>query len=227
MGTILIIDDDDQLRRSFEKLLKDEGYTVESAPSGEAGLKRVRASVFDLAILDMLLPGMNGLKVCRELREKKSSTPVLMLTAKGEEVDKVLGLEIGADDYMTKPFSIRELLARIKAHLRREKREIQNLPQCYAFGDSEVDFVHFKAKCRGRESELTSLEVSILKYLIAHKGVVVTREALLDKVWGYEHFPTTRTIDNHILKLRKKIEDDPSRPRHIFSIYGEGYRFME
>jgi DNA-binding response OmpR family regulator len=224
---ILIIEDEADLVKGLKLNLLDEGYEVHWAADGREGLRKALEGAHDLIILDIMLPVMNGLKVCRELRENKSSTPVLMLTAKGEEVDKVLGLEIGADDYMTKPFSIRELLARIKAHLRREKRDIQNLPQCYAFGNAEVDFVHFKARCGKRESDLTSLEVSILKYLIAHKGEVVTRDDLLDQVWGYERFPTTRTIDNHILKLRKKIEDDPSRPKHIFSIYGEGYRFVD
>jgi two-component system alkaline phosphatase synthesis response regulator PhoP len=150
-----------------------------------------------------------------------------MLTAKGEEIDKVVGLEIGADDYMTKPFSVRELLARIKAHLRRERREPARVPKTCVFGEVSIDFARFKVRRSGSETDLTSLEADILKYLIAHKGEVVSRDALLDKVWGYEQFPTTRTIDNHILKLRKKIEDDPSRPRHILSVYGEGYRFVE
>jgi len=149
-----------------------------------------------------------------------------MLTAKGEEVDKVLGLEIGADDYMTKPFSIRELLARIKAHLRREKREERKVPKIYSFGDVEIDFAHFKVRRKGEELDLTSLEAEILKYFIAHQGEVIPRNDLLDKIWGYEKFPTTRTIDNHILKLRKKIEDNPARPRYILSVYGEGYRFQ-
>jgi two-component system alkaline phosphatase synthesis response regulator PhoP len=135
-------------------------------------------------------------------------------------------LEVGADDYITKPFSIRELLARLKAHLRREKREVKKIPEAYFFGDVEVDFSHFKVRRKGKEADLTSLEVEILKYFVAHRGEVVTREALLDKIWGYERFPTTRTIDNHILKLRKKIEEDPSHPKHIFSVYGAGYRFV-
>jgi len=149
-----------------------------------------------------------------------------MLTAKGEEIDKVVGLEIGADDYMTKPFSIRELLARIKAHLRREKREGKKVPKIYSFDDIEIDFVYFKVRRKDKELDLTSLEMEILKYFIAHQAEVVTREALLDKIWGYEKYPTTRTIDNHILKLRKKIEGDPSCPKYILSVYGEGYRFM-
>ncbi len=176
--------------------------------------------------IDIMLPKMNGLDICRELRQKNISAPIIMLTAKGEEIDKVVGLEIGADDYMTKPFSIRELLARIKAHLRRKKREERAIPEVYQSGDIEIDFTHFKVKRKDKELDLTSLEIEILKYFIAHKGEVVTREALLNKIWGYEIFPTTRTIDNHILKLRKKIEEDPAHPKYIFSVYGEGYRFM-
>ena len=224
---ILIIEDEADLVKGLKLNLADEGYEVEWASDGREGLRRALEEAPDLIILDIMLPGMNGLEVCRELRQKKANIPVIMLTAKGEEVDKIVGLEIGADDYMTKPFSVRELLARIKAHLRREKREPQSVPKTCVFGDVEVDFVHFKVRRAGRESDLTSLEVDILRYLIAHKGEVVSREALLDKIWGYEKFPTTRTIDNHILKLRKKIEEDPARPRHIFSIYGEGYRFMD
>jgi two-component system alkaline phosphatase synthesis response regulator PhoP len=224
---ILIIEDEADLVKGLKLNLADEGYDVHWASDGREGLRMALEEAPDLVILDIMLPGMNGLDICRELRQKKTNIPVIMLTAKGEEVDKVVGLEIGADDYMTKPFSVRELLARIKAHLRREKREPRNVPRTCVFGEAEVDFVHFKVRRAGRESDLTSLEVDILKYLIAHKGEVVSRETLLDKIWGYEKFPTTRTIDNHILKLRKKIEEDPARPRHIFSIYGEGYRFMD
>jgi len=224
---ILIIEDEADLVRGLELNLADEGYEVAWASDGREGLRRALEEAPDLVILDIMLPGMNGLEVCRELRQQKSSVPVIMLTAKGGEVDKVVGLEIGADDYMTKPFSVRELLARIKAHLRREKREPLHVPKTVVLGDVEIDFAHFKVRRAGSETDLTSLEVDILKYLIAHKGEVVSRDALLDKVWGYERFPTTRTIDNHILKMRKKIEDDPSRPRHILSVYGEGYRFIE
>ena len=224
---ILIIEDEADLVKGLTLNLVDEGYEVAWAADGREGLRRALEETPDLVILDIMLPGMNGLEVCRELRQQKSDVPVIMLTAKGGEVDKVVGLEIGADDYITKPFSVRELLARIRAHLRREKREPRHVAKTIVLGEVEIDFVHFKVRRRGSEADLTSLEVDILKYLIAHKGEVVSRDALLDKVWGYERFPTTRTIDNHILKLRKKIEEDPSRPRHILSVYGEGYRFIE
>jgi DNA-binding response OmpR family regulator len=224
---ILIIEDEADLVKGLRLNLVDEGYEVAWASDGREGLRRALEDAPDLVLLDIMLPGMNGLEVCRELRQQKANVPVIMLTAKGEEIDKVVGLEIGADDYMTKPFSVRELLARIKAHLRREKREPAHVLKTCVFGEVSIDFARFKVRRAGGETDLTSLEVDILKYLISHKGEVVSRDALLDKVWGYEQFPTTRTIDNHILKLRKKIEDDPSRPRHILSVYGEGYRFIE
>ena len=223
---ILIIEDEEDLVKGLKLNLADEGYEVDWAADGIEGLRKALEELPNLIILDIMLPKMNGLDICRELRQKNISAPIIMLTAKGEEIDKVVGLEIGADDYMTKPFSIRELLARIKAHLRRGKRERKTVPEVYCFGDIEIDFTHFKVKRKDKELDLTSLEIEILKYFIAHKGEVVTREALLDKIWGYEKYPTSRTIDNHILKLRKKIEGDPSHPQYILSVYGEGYRFM-
>ena len=223
---ILIIEDEEDLVKGLKLNLADEGYEVDWASDGVEGLRKALEERPHLIILDIMLPKMNGLDICRELRQKNINIPIIMLTAKGEEIDKVLGLEIGADDYMTKPFSIRELLARIKAHLRREKRERKTVPEVYRFGDVEIDFTHFKVKRKDKDVDLTSLEIDIMKYFIAHREEVVTREDLLDKVWGYEKYPTTRTIDNHILKLRKKIEGDPSHPEYILSVYGEGYRFV-
>jgi len=223
---ILIIEDEHDLVKGLRLNLKDEGYEVIWAYDGLNGLLKAQEEIPDLIILDIMLPKIDGLEVCRELRQKDINTPIIMLTAKGEEVDKVVGLEIGADDYMTKPFSIRELLARIKAHLRREMRVDKGVPDVYRQEDLEIDFTVFKIRRRGKESDLTSLEAEILKYFIAHKGDVVKRDVLLDKVWGYEKYPTTRTIDNHILKLRKKVEENPSQPKYILSVYGEGYRFL-
>lgn len=223
---ILIIEDEEDLVKGLKLNLAGEGYDVAWAYDGQEGIRKALEERPDLIILDIMLPKMDGLEVCREIRQKNMNIPIIMLTAKGEEVDKVVGLEVGADDYITKPFSIRELLARLKAHLRREKREVKKIPEAYSFGDVEVDFSHFKVRRKGKEVDLTSLEVEILKYFVSHRGEVVTREALLDKIWGYERFPTTRTIDNHILKLRKKIEEDPAHPKYIFSVYGAGYRFM-
>jgi len=165
--------------------------------------------------------------VCRELRKKDINIPILMLTAKNEEIDRVVGLEIGADDYITKPFSVRELLARVKAHLRRTTREKKYFKDTYSCGDVEIDFQHYKIRRKGKETDATSLEIKILKYLIEHRGQVVSRDDLLNEVWGYNNYPTTRTVDNHILKLRKKIEEDPIHPRYIHSVYGGGYRFSD
>jgi DNA-binding response OmpR family regulator len=226
MKKILIIEDEPDLVKGLKLNLSDEGYEVDWAVNGVEGLHKAIEEAPDIIILDIMLPEMDGLEVCRKLRQKNIDIPVIMLTAKGGEIDKVVGLEIGADDYMTKPFSIRELLARIKARLRHSEREVKPVPERYSFGDIEIDFVGFKIKRRGKEIELTSLEMDILRYFILHRGEVVPRNDLLDKIWGYESYPTTRTIDNHILKLRKKIEEDPSHPRYILSVYGGGYRFI-
>jgi two-component system alkaline phosphatase synthesis response regulator PhoP len=226
MKKILIIEDEPDLVKGLKLNLSDEGYDVDWADNGTEGLRKAVEEAPDLIILDIMLPEMNGLEVCRNLRQKNIYIPVIMLTAKGGEIDKVVGLEIGADDYMTKPFSIRELLARIKARLRHTEKEVKSVPEIYSFGDIEIDFAKFKIKQKGKEQDLTSLEMDILKYFVIHRGEVVARNDLLDKIWGYESYPTTRTVDNHILKLRKKIEDDPSHPRYILSVYGGGYRFI-
>jgi two-component system alkaline phosphatase synthesis response regulator PhoP len=226
MKKILIIEDEQDLIKGLKLNLSDEGYDVDWAVNGVDGLRKAVEDAPDLIILDIMLPEMDGLEVCRKIRQKNINIPVIMLTAKGGEIDKVVGLEIGADDYMTKPFSIRELLARIKARLRYSEGEVKPVPELYSFGNVEVDFARFKIRSKGKELDLTSLEMDILRYFIVHRGEVVSRNDLLDKIWGYESYPTTRTIDNHILKLRKKIEDDPSHPRYIISVYGGGYRFI-
>lgn len=223
---ILIVEDEKELISGLKLNLDFEGYDVIWALDGEEGLNKALKEAPDLILLDIMLPKKDGLEVCRELRGQNVTIPIIMLTAKGEEVDKVVGLEIGADDYITKPFSVKELLARVKAHLRREKREEKDAPSVCRFDDVEIDFIHFKVKRKEKEFDLTSLEVEILKYFVAHRGKVVTREALLNEIWGYERYPSTRTIDNHILKLRKKLQDDPAKAKYIFSVYGEGYRFM-
>ena len=223
---VLIIEDEEDLIKGLKLNLIDEGYEVDSALNGVEGLRKALEETPDLIILDIMLPDKDGLEVCRELRQKNISIPIIMLTAKGEEIDKVVGLEIGADDYITKPFSVRELLARIKVQLRRAERDEKAVPQIYSFSDIEIDFAQFKVRRKGKELDLTSLEMEILKYFIAHRGEVVARDDFLDKIWGYESYPTTRTIDNHILKLRKKIEADPSHPQYILSVYGGGYRFI-
>jgi DNA-binding response OmpR family regulator len=223
---ILIIEDEEDLVKGLKMNLVDEGYEVDYALDGKVGLEMALKEKPDLILLDIMLPGMNGLEICKELRLNKVDIPVLMLTAKGEEIDKVIGLEIGADDYISKPFSIRELLARIKAHLRRENRGGETVPGVVQLGAVKIDFGHYKVYQEKDEIDLTSLEVDVLRYLISRDGKVVSRDDLLDKIWGYEKYPTTRTIDNHILKLRKKIEIDPNHPRHILTVYGGGYRFV-
>jgi DNA-binding response OmpR family regulator len=226
MKKLLIIEDEPDLVKGLKLNLSDEGYDVDWAVNGVEGLRKAIDEAPDLIILDIMLPEMDGLEVCRKLRQKNIETPIIMLTAKGGEIDKVVGLEIGADDYMTKPFSVRELLARIKARLRYAEKEGKPVPEIYAVGDVEIDFARFKIRRKGKEQELTSLETDILRYFVIHRGEVVSRDDLLDKIWGYQSFPTTRTVDNHILKLRKKIEEDPSHPRYILSVYGGGYRFI-
>ena len=223
---ILIIEDEKDLVKGLKMNLVDEGYKVDYALDGKEGLEKAMGENPDLILLDIMLPGMDGLEICKELRRNKIDIPILMLTAKGEEIDKVIGLEIGADDYISKPFSIRELLARIKAHLRRENRSVDMVPGVIQLGFIKIDFGHFKVMRQDDEIGLTSLEVDVLRYLIGQDGKVVSRDDLLDKIWGYEKYPTTRTIDNHILKLRKKIEIDPNHPRHILKVYGGGYRFV-
>jgi two-component system alkaline phosphatase synthesis response regulator PhoP len=225
---ILIIEDDESLAKGLRLNLRAEGYQVDWATDGLEGLRKAVAAAPDLIILDLMMPKMQGLEVCKKLRQKNVRVPIMMLTAKGDEIDKVVGFEVGADDYMTKPFGLRELLARVKAHLRRDRREVRSdRPQVLKIGDTEIDFAQYKVTKKNGVHVLTSLEMDILLYLTDHRDEVVTRDVLLDKIWGFEKFPTTRTIDNHILKLRKKIEDDPNHPRHILSVYGGGYRFIE
>jgi two-component system alkaline phosphatase synthesis response regulator PhoP len=223
---ILIVEDEVKLIKGLSVNLVREGYEVVWALDGEEGLNMAFREAPDLILLDIMLPRKDGLDVCRELRSQDVSTPIIMLTAKGEEVDKVVGLEIGADDYITKPFSVKELLARIKAQLRRSTRGEISTPMVCRIDDVEIDFLHFKILRSGKEFSLTPLEAEILKFFVSHKGEVVSRDTLLNKIWGYKRFPSTRTIDNHILKLRKKLEEEPSRSKYIISIYGQGYRFM-
>ena len=222
---ILIIEDEPDIVRGIELNLKAEGYAVMSANTGPSGLETALRDRPDLVLLDIMLPGLSGLDVCRELRKRQFDRPIIMLTARSAEVDRVVGLEIGADDYISKPFGIRELLARIRARLRRHGAECTG-DGVLRFGDVEVDFERHEARRRGGRVELTGKEFDVLRLLSQQRGKIVTRDRLLEEVWGYEHFPTTRTVDNHILRLRQKLEDNPSDPRFILSIYGEGYKFV-
>ncbi len=222
---VMIIEDEPSLLRGLEINLASEGYAVLTSSRGDTAVQQALAAQPDLIVLDVMLPGKNGLDVCRELRSRGFDAPIIMLTAKSEEIDRVVGLEIGADDYVTKPFGVRELLARIRVRLRRHRpAEIAQGTTKLRFADVEIDFDRHEAIRAGERLELTGKEVAILKLLSAHAGEVVSRARLLDEVWGYESYPTTRTVDNHILRLRQKLEPDPANPRHILSIYGEGYK---
>ena len=224
MPRILIVDDEPEMVRGLEDNLRFEGYQTVAAPDGRRGLALALSEAPDLILLDVMMPGMSGWDLCRELRRRGLDVPVIMLTARGEEVDRVLGLELGADDYVTKPFSLRELMARIRAVLRRPGPR-QKFEE-FAFGDVRVHLRARQAFKSGREVRLTRKEFDLLRYLIEHPGEVITRDRLLDEVWGYERFPTTRTVDTHILRLRQKFEDDPERPAHILTAHGQGYRFV-
>ena len=221
---ILIVEDEPDLRRGLEMNLKAEGYGVLTAASGDAGVKQALGEKPDLVLLDVMLPGLNGFDVCRELRRKGFEAPIIMLTAKAEEIDRVVGLEIGADDYVTKPFGLRESLARIRVRLRRHTAGAAT--EVLRFGSVEVDFDRHEASRKGERVDLTGKEFDVLKLLARRPGEIITRDRLLNEVWGYESYPTTRTVDNHILRLRQKLEDDPASPRHILSIYGGGYKFV-
>jgi len=223
---ILVIEDEPDLLRGLSLNLKAEGYTVITASRGDVGVKLAQREKPHLVLLDIMLPGMSGLDVCKELRRKGFDEPIIMLTAKSEEVDRVVGLEIGADDYVTKPFGLRELLARIRVRLRRRNGAVESNGGKLRFADAELDFDKHEATRRGRRIELTGKEFEVLKFLAKHRGEIVTRDRLLEEVWGYDSFPTTRTVDNHILRLRQKFEPNPSDPRHILSVYGEGYKFV-
>jgi DNA-binding response OmpR family regulator len=225
MSTILVIEDDPSIARGIQLALEAEHFKVLVAGTGEKGYSLVHRSSVDLITLDLVLPDMNGEEICRDLRKNGVAVPILMLTSKGEEMDKVMGLEIGADDYMTKPFSTRELVARVKALLRRVRELPKDIAE-YAIGDIHLDFRKQEALKGKTAVKLSVREFEVLKYLALHEGEVVTRDMLLDDVWGYEHFPTTRTVDNYILSLRKKIEDDPANPEHLVTVHTAGYKLV-
>ncbi len=226
MKKILIIEDEEPIRTALEDDFRLENYDVISATDGLEGLEKAAEPDIDLIILDIMLPGMDGFEVCKKLRNNGVKTPIIMLTAKGQEIDRVLGLELGADDYITKPFSPRELQARIKAVLRRMEPETdEKANKIFQSGGLEVDLRQYVCRKNGREISLTTHEFELLKYLISKKGHVVRRNELLDEVWGKDVFVTPHTIDTHMANLRKKIENDPSTPRFIISIRGVGYKF--
>ena len=217
------MDDEPEMLRGLEDNLRFEGYQTVSAINGEDGLARALSDAPDLVLLDVMMPKMSGWDVCRELRRRGVDVPVIMLTARGAETDRVQGLELGADDYVTKPFSLRELLARVRAVLRRPGPR-QKFEE-FAFGDARIRLRGRQVFKGGREVRLTRKEFDLLVFLVEHRGEIITRERLLDEVWGYERFPTTRTVDTHVLRLRRKFEADPDRPTWILTVHGQGYRF--
>jgi two-component system alkaline phosphatase synthesis response regulator PhoP len=223
---VLLVEDEPGLILTLTDRLESEGFAVETAADGESGERRAISGDFDLIILDVMLPKKNGLDVCRDLRRQNVSTPILMLTARGETIDKVLGLKLGADDYLTKPFEVLELLARIEALLRRSPQKNQNSQnETYNFGSVSIDFRRAEVRKDGLPVELSALEFKLLQHLIEHRGKMLSRDELLDEVWGYDATPTTRTVDVHIAWLRQKLEPNPRRPQYIITVHGLGYKF--
>jgi DNA-binding response OmpR family regulator len=227
MSRVLVVEDDEAMAVALSDGFAYEGHDVLVARDGEAGLRMATEEAPDLMILDVMLPKMTGLEVCKHLRGEGSELPIIMLTARGQEIDKVLGLKLGADDYVTKPFSFMELMARVEAVLRRSQpgSGARRSP-VHEFGNVTVDLDHHEATKGGDSLELTPREFRLLGYFLEHQGEVVSREQLLDAVWGYDTIPFTRTVDTHVAKLRKKIEDDPSDPQHLITVHRLGYKFV-
>jgi DNA-binding response OmpR family regulator len=222
---ILLVDDDKSLTMGLKSSLEQENFEVHISSTGNDGYNKGLNEAFDLILLDLILPEKNGVDICRELRMQRVTTPIIMLTSKKDEIDKIIGLEIGADDYVTKPFSIKELIARIKAVLRRSNL-IEGDTKMMRIGDVVIDFIKMEAYKKDTQLRLSATEFNILKYFCIHEGEVVSRDKFLDDVWGYDAYPTTRTVDNYILSLRKKIEDDPAHPNHLLTVHKIGYKFV-
>ena len=222
---ILIVEDDESILFGLKDILESKGYAVSSASNGLTGLNIALKNPVNLVVLDVMLPEMNGFDVLKKLRLEKKSLPVLMLTAKSSELDKITGLDYGADDYMTKPFSLSELLARIRAILRRAY-PAENTSEKFEFGKVSLDFSKMEVFIHGKEVSFTRKELAILEYFVNHDGEIVHRHDLLNNIWGYDRVPTTRTVDTFISEIRKKIEEIPSKPKHIISVSGIGYKFI-
>lgn len=225
MSLILVVEDDAAILRGLADNLRFESYTVLTAADGESGYRLILEKKPDLVILDLMLPKLSGYEICRKVRAAGIQTPILMLTARGEEADRILGLDLGADDYVVKPFSIRELMARVRAILRRAN-PARALPERLEFDDVVVDFLAYAAHKGGKPLEMTRKEFQVLRLLASRAGEVVTRDELLNEVWGYENYPTTRTVDNHLAGLRAKLERDPADPQHLRTVHGVGYKFQ-
>jgi len=224
-GTVLVVEDDPRMQKVLERIFREEGYRVIVAPDGQTGLESFRTYAPVAVVLDLILPEISGRDLCRLFKSISVDTPVIILSAITEVVDKVLLLELGAEDYVTKPFSPRELMARVQAAIRRRRKPSAS-SETYSFGVCTVDFSKMVALRAGEEVSLTSLEFKLLRFFTANAERVLTREALLNDVWGYNSYPTTRTVDNLILKLRQKMELDPANPRHLLTVHGAGYKFI-
>jgi DNA-binding response OmpR family regulator len=222
---ILVVEDEPKMVAGLRDNFEFEGYEVITAADGVEGLRRALGEAPDLVVLDVMMPRLSGLEVCKQLRAQRGSMPIIMLTARGQEVDKVVGLELGADDYVTKPFSIRELLARVKAVLRRTAVAPKHQDQ-HSFGDVEVDLRRCRVLRSGKPLDISSKEFDLLKYFVCHSGETLSRDRLLEEVWGYENYPTTRTVDTHLVRLRQKLEPDPEQPQYFLTVHGTGYRFV-
>ena len=222
---ILIVEDEPAMVAGLRDNFEYEGYEVISAQDGVAGLERALAEQPDLVVLDVMMPRMSGLDVCKQLKARRPTMPIIMLTARGQEIDKVVGLELGADDYVTKPFSIRELMARVKAVLRRVS-PTSTAPEVYRFADVEVNIRRNEVSRGGAAVELSGREFALLAYFVSHPAETLSRDRLLDAVWGYENYPNTRTVDTHILHLRQKLEPNPEEPRLFLTVHGSGYKFV-
>ncbi|MFC1530319.1 response regulator transcription factor [Gemmatimonadota bacterium] len=224
MTKILIVEDDAAILRGLVDNLEHESYEVVTATDGEMGYQLIQREKPDLILLDLVLPRLSGYELCRKIREEGCTTPIVMLTARGEEQDRILGLDLGADDYITKPFSVREVMARIRAVMRRAAGQYRTCDSL-EFRDITVDFRRFEAHQGNHPIKLTRKEFGVLRALVARAGEVVTRDELLDEIWGYDTFPTTRTVDNHIASLRSKLEEDPANPTYLLTVHGVGYRW--
>jgi DNA-binding response OmpR family regulator len=226
MKKILIIEDDPAIRTGLKETFTTEGYNVSDADTGTKGFELASKQNYDLIVLDLILPGKDGIEICKDLRSDGVKTPIVMVTSRKEEIDKILGLEIGADDYVTKPFSIRELLARVKALIRRSTYEPGEFEEV-EFADLKINFKKQEMLKGKTPLRLSATEYRILHYFIDHESEVISRDKFLDEVWGYDSYPTTRTVDNYILSLRKKIEDDPANPKHLVTVHKVGYKFVK
>lgn len=226
MTKILLVEDEPKMQQVIKDNLELEGYDLSIAGDGKTGLRKILEDSYDLILLDVMLPELSGFDVCRKAREKGIATPVIFLTAKGEEIDKVLGLELGADDYITKPFGVRELLARTKAVLRRTEGVVSGPADKLMLGPVEIDFKTYTASRDGVALQMTPKEFELLRFLWQHRNQVVSRDQLLSNVWGYDESISTRTIDNFILRLRQKIEKNPGKPQRIITIHGLGYKLI-